>query len=228
ARIVERDGRVDVWRRGGERGREAAEHGRRSMPGKRYVARRRAVESGAFRRPMGGVLVARSTWCVCALALVAVVVLALPSAAGAAVGKGTACIAKHPNYVDNVFEVSYAPGCTGHDEPELDPLSSQPHSATNLTWKAVLPVDGVFPVSATGFGFWFGGTVTDPNPKALFNQGFLEAQFYPDTLVSQCRQNGDSVFTFAKNTYTVCSPVWSIVGNPEPAAYNAMLRQAGG
>jgi len=75
--------------------------------------------------------VARSTWYLCALAaLVAVVVLALPSAAGAAVGKGKACIAKHPNYVEDVFEVSYAPGCTGHDEPELDPLSSSPHSAT--------------------------------------------------------------------------------------------------
>ena len=171
---------------------------------------------------------ARSTWYLCALAaLVAVVVLALPSAAGAAVGKGKACIAKHPNYVEDVFEVNYAPGCTGHDEPELDPLSSRPHSATNLTWKAVLPVDGMFPVSATGFGFWFGGTVTDPNPKALFNQGFLEVQFYPDTHVTKCFANGNFTYTHAKNEYTVCSPVWSIVGNSEPAAFNTMLKVHG-
>ena len=53
-------------------------------------------------------------------------------------------------------------------------------------------------------------------------------QFYPDTLVSKCFQNGNSTFTFARNTYTVCSPVWSVVGNNEPAAFDAMLRQAGG
>jgi hypothetical protein len=170
---------------------------------------------------------ARLRWLVLALAVVAATALGAP-AAGAAVRHGSACVERHVAYVEGRIEVQYRPGCTGHDEPELDPVSSLPHSARDLTWKFVLPTDGKFPVAGTGFGFWFGGTVTDPNPKALFNQGFLEVQFYPDTLVSQCRQNGDSVFTFAKNTYTVCSPVWSIVGNTEPAAFNAMLRQAGG
>jgi hypothetical protein len=175
--------------------------------------------------------VGRRTGLALALATMAVAVLAsLPAAAGAATrhGTGTLCVARHVNYVEGKIDVHYRPGCTGHDEPELDPVSSLPHSARDLTWTFVLPTDGKFPVAGTGFGFWFGGTVTDPNPKALFNQGFLEVQFYPDTLVSKCFQNGNSTFTFAKNTYTVCSPVWSIVGNNEPAAFNAMLRRAGG
>ena len=46
----------------------------------------------------------RSVLVLCAV-VAAGVVLALPAAAGAAVGKGKACIAKHPNYVEDVFEV---------------------------------------------------------------------------------------------------------------------------
>ncbi len=168
----------------------------------------------------------RSAWYLCALAaVVAVVMCALPAAAGASVRSGKLCVARHANYVEGVFEVHYRPGCTGHDEPELDPVSSLPHSAKNMTWKAVLPIDGMFPVSATGFGFWFGGTVTDPH--SAFGQAFLEVQFYPDTHVSKCFPNGDSTYTYEKNAYTVCSPVWSVVGQNEPAAFNAMLRAHG-
>ncbi len=142
-------------------------------------------------------------------------------------GLGSACIAHHPNYVEDVFEPLYVAGCTGHDEPELDPVSSAPGSAKNLTWRFVLPSDGAYPVSATGPAFWFGGTVTDPN--SLFNQAFLEVQFYPDALVRNCTPNGGFVVSYAPNTYTVCSPVWSIhtTGQKpvyhEPAAFNAML-----
>jgi hypothetical protein len=148
-------------------------------------------------------------------------------ASGATGGVGGGCIAHHPNYIEGVFEPSYVAGCTGHDEPELDPVSSAPHSAQNLTWRLVLPSDGTFPVSATGFGFWFGGTVTDL--KSLFGQAFLEVQFYPDALVKNCNPNGSFVASFAANTYTVCSPVWSIHATGqkpnfhEPAAFNAML-----
>jgi hypothetical protein len=45
--------------------------------------------------------------------------------AASATGRGTQnssgsdCLAHHPQYID------YATGCTGHDEPELDPLSSK-------------------------------------------------------------------------------------------------------
>ena len=146
---------------------------------------------------------------------------------GSATGTGTGCIGHHPNYVEDVFEPKYVAGCTGHDEPELDPVSNAPDSARNLTWRFVLPSDGTFPVSATGPTFWFGGTVTDP--KSLFGQAFLEVQFYPDALVHNCTPNGGYVVSYAPNTYTVCSPVWSIHATGqkpifhEPAAFNAML-----
>ena len=81
------------------------------------------------------------------------------------------CIAHHPNS-GTEYPVWYAQGCTGHDEPELDPVSSLAGSAQELTWTAVLPTDGTVPVSSVGPTFWWGGTVTDPNPQSLFGQGF--------------------------------------------------------
>jgi hypothetical protein len=140
---------------------------------------------------------------------------------------GSACIGHHPNYVEDVFEPQYVAGCTGHDEPELDPVSSAPHSAKDLTWRFVLPSDGTSPVDAVGPTFWFGGTVTDP--ASLFGQAFLEVQFYPNALVRNCTPNGGFVVSYAPGTYTVCSPVWSIHATGqkpvfhEPAAFNAML-----
>ena len=141
--------------------------------------------------------------------------------------QGSGCIAHHPSYIEDVFEVGYAAGCSGHDEPELDPVSNAPGSARDLTWTVVLGSDGLFPVAATGPTFWFGGTVTDPN--SLFGQAFYELQFYPDGIVTNCNPNGAFVLKFAPNTYTACSPVWSIhqTGQKgvyhEPAAFNAML-----
>jgi hypothetical protein len=149
------------------------------------------------------------------------------SAGAASGGLGSGCIAHRPAYVDNVFESQYVAGCSGHDEPELDPVSSAPGSGKNLTWTFVLPTDGAFPVSAVGPTFWFGGTVTDP--ASLFGQGFLEVQFYPDSIVRNCTPNGGFVVDYAPNSYTVCSPVWSIHATGqkpvfhEPAAFNAML-----
>ena len=140
---------------------------------------------------------------------------------------GTGCIAHHPNYIEDTFEVHYAAGCSGHDEPELDPVSSAPNSARDLAWRFVLPSAGAFPVSATGPTFWFGGTVNDAN--SLFGQAFLEVQFYPDAIVRNCTPNGGFVVSYSPDTYTVCSPVWSIHATGqkpvfhEPAAFNAML-----
>jgi hypothetical protein len=102
------------------------------------------------------------------LALVASAVLVAGVLAGpttpalSAASTGGGCIAHHPQYIEDVFELQYAAGCSGHDEPELDPISSLPGSARDLTWHIVLPTDGAFPVSAVGPTFWFGGTVTDP------------------------------------------------------------------
>jgi hypothetical protein len=140
---------------------------------------------------------------------------------------GGGCIAHRPAYIEGVFESSYVAGCSGHDEPELDPVSSAPGSAKDLTWTFVLPTDGPVPVSNVGI-FWFGGVV-GPDLSSFGGQDFLEVQFYPDSLVRNCNPNGSFLTSFVPNTYTVCSPVWSIrTTGPapkfhEPAAFNAML-----
>jgi hypothetical protein len=94
---------------------------------------------------------------------VAISAAAFSLTAPSALADGSGCIAHHPRYVEGSFEVKYDSGCTGHDEPELFPVSSAPGSGRDLTWTVVLPTDGSFPVSATGPTFWFGGTVTDPS-----------------------------------------------------------------
>jgi hypothetical protein len=119
----------------------------------------------------------------------------------------------------------YTGACSGHDEPELDPVSSLPGSAQDLTWTAILPKDGTVPVSAVGPTFWWGGAVSDPNPHALFGQAFLELQFYPDSVVKTCSSDGGFNVTQAPNEYTVCSPVWQVStqSGAEDAAFNAEL-----
>jgi hypothetical protein len=67
---------------------------------------------------------------------------------GAQSGAGD-CIAHHPNS-NSEYDIWYTQGCTRHDEPELDPVSSLPGSAQDLTWTAVLPSDGAVPVSSVG------------------------------------------------------------------------------
>jgi len=66
----------------------------------------------------------------------------------------------------------------------------------------VLPADGSIPVSAVGPTFWWGGTVTDPNPHSLFGQGFLELQFYPDAIVNTCSSNGGFNVTYAPDKFS--------------------------
>jgi hypothetical protein len=134
------------------------------------------------------------------------------------------CIAHHPNS-NSDEHIWYTQGCTGHDEPELDPVSSLAGSAQDLTWTAVLPTDGAVPVSSVGQTFWFGGTVTDPNPQALFGQAFLEVQFYPDAMLNGCTPAGGFNVTHASNKFTVCTPVWQVGSKSyaETAAFNAEL-----
>lgn len=149
------------------------------------------------------------------------------SSARAASGQSL-CIAHHPQ--DYVW---YTHSCTGHDEPELDPLSNAPGSAQNLTWTIVLPKDEagtaagqVGQVDAVGPTFWIGGTVTDPH--SLDNQAFLELQFYPNSITTNCTAGGGYDVTYSANTYTACSPVWEVskTGFSESAAFNAMLLDA--
>ncbi|HEX6123211.1 MAG TPA: hypothetical protein VFY89_08620 [Ktedonobacterales bacterium] len=128
------------------------------------------------------------------------------------------CIGHHPQEF-----VWYTSSCTGHDEPEIDPLSNRAGSARDLTWTIVLPANGAVAVDAVGPTFWIGGTVSDPN--SLNGQAFLEVQFYPNSLVKGCTSNGGYNVTFAANTYGVCSPVWKVDPKnfAETAAFNAML-----
>jgi hypothetical protein len=149
--------------------------------------------------------------------------LAAGQPAGAA-QTGSGCLGRIPN-TSWGYQISYTAGCTGHDEPELDPVSSLRGSAQDLTWTAVLPKDGTVPVSAVGQTFWWGGTVTDPNPQSLFGQAFLELQFYPDSIVKNCSTDGGFHVTSAPNKFSVCSPVWQVTttGDKENAAFNAEL-----
>jgi hypothetical protein len=143
------------------------------------------------------------------------------SQAGAAGQSGGACIGRHPN----ATAAWYTGACSGHDEPELDPLSSLTGSAQDLTWTAVLPADGSVPVSAVGPTFWWGGAVSDPNPHALFGQAFLELQFYPDAIVSSCSADGGFKVRYAPDEFSVCAPVWQVStqSGAEDAAFNAEL-----
>jgi len=141
------------------------------------------------------------------------------------------CLAHHPQYIPGQFEVTYAPGCTGHDEPELIPISSAPGSARDLTWTVVLPTNGRSSVSDVGPTFWFGGTVTDP--KSLFGQAFVELQFYPDSTVTKCFSNGAFAVNFTPNVFSACSPIFKLTPDHvsakhfnEPTAFNAMLEDA--
>jgi hypothetical protein len=152
------------------------------------------------------------------------------AAAASASGKSGAgdCVARHFASTPE-DQLWYTAGCTGHDEPELDPVSSLNGSAQDLTWTVVLPSDGAVPVSSVGPTFWWGGAVTDPNPHALFGQAFLEVQFYPDSIVSSCSSSGGFNVSLAPNKFTVCSPVWQVSSQnyAETAAFNAVLYRAG-
>ncbi|HXY71800.1 MAG TPA: hypothetical protein VEM41_04605, partial [Actinomycetota bacterium] len=82
----------------------------------------------------------------CALALAggsAAMMSLTASSAGAATRSTssiTFCDGHAFKYTEKV-EIHYEKGCTGHDEPELDPVSDIPGSAKNLTWQIQLPGD---------------------------------------------------------------------------------------
>jgi hypothetical protein len=78
-------------------------------------------------------------------------------------------------------------------------------------------------VDSVGPTFWIGGTVSDPH--SLYGQAFLELQFYPNSVVTNCTSGGGYDVSYSANTYSVCSPVWEVskTGSSESAAFNAML-----
>src|SRR2546421_3297629 len=156
---------------------------------------------------MGGMHLRRSTLTLGAMAATALATLAATSAPVGATGNSTTaqslCIAHHSQEF-----VWYTSSCTGHDEPEIDPLSNRAGSAQDLTWTVVLPTNGSVQVDSVGPTFWIGGTVTDPH--SLFNQAFLELQFYPNSITTGCTSGGGYNVTYSANAYTACSPVWEV------------------
>jgi len=185
---------------------------------------------------MGGMHLRRSTLTFGAIAATVLAALATAQAPVGATGNSTTgqslCIGHHPQEY-----VWYTSSCTGHDEPEIDPLSNKAGSAQDLTWTVVLPTDSTtIPMSQTGPGqvdavgptFWIGGTVTDPN--SLFGQAFLELQFYPNSITTGCTAGGGFNLTYSRDAYTACSPVWEVSqhGHSESAAFNAMLTDSAG
>jgi hypothetical protein len=181
---------------------------------------------------------------VAAVSAVVLVLTASAGAAGASTSSGTAtsgsadastatdCFAHVVGGLSEDWYQYYTANCTGHDEPELDPVSSAPGSAQNITWRAALPAGGTFPVSSVGPTFWFGGTVKDSNPQKIGGEGFLELQIYPDSLVKRCAPNGNFQLKHQIGVYTACSPVWTIAQRKgqliEPAAFNGMLMDSAG
>ena len=151
------------------------------------------------------------------IAALSVALLAGGAGASSTTSQST-CVAHHSQEY-----VWYTQSCTGHDEPELDPLSTKTGSARDLTWTIVLPTNGAVQVDSVGPTFWIGGTVTDPD--SLFGQAFLELQFYPNSLTTGCTAGGGFNVTYAPGVYTACSPVWQVSkhGSAESAAFNAML-----
>src|SRR4029077_8314144 len=162
--------------------------------------------------------------CACAVAAPLAGAAATPRAQAAAGGQSL-CIGHHPQEY-----IWYTGSCTGHDEAEIDALSNAAGSAQDLTWKLVLPTNEAGTAEAqqgqvvsVGPSFWIGGTVTDPNSR--FGQAFLELQFYPNSITTNCAAGGGYNVVYSANTYTACSPVWEVSkkGNSESAAFNAML-----
>jgi hypothetical protein len=124
----------------------------------------------------------------------------------------------------------YAPGCYGHDEPQIDPISSAANTAQSITWTVVLPADsttaGGRQVVDLGPTFWFGALAHDAS--SLNAEAFIELQFYPDSTLTSpyCGSDGSFFVTHTPNKYTACSPAWAV--NPssfaEYAAFNARLK----
>jgi hypothetical protein len=135
--------------------------------------------------------------------------LALLNSASAQAQSG--CYAHRPKYIEGVFEVKYDSNCTGHDEPELDPVSSAPGSARELTWTFILPSDGASPVSATGPTF---GRRRGHGPEEHLRAVLCGVAVLPgrDRAVARKMVIRREVRT---NVYSVCSPVWRLTSRPE-------------
>ena len=137
-------------------------------------------------------------------------------------------------------KVDYARGCYGEDEPQINPISGVPGSASNITWTFVLGTDAPGATAATGVKFidlgpTFSVDAAVNDTKSLDDAALAELQFYPDTVLKSgllkgtsagCLPTGDYNATEKLNSWTACMPVWAVGPAPsyqEYAAFNAML-----
>lgn len=123
--------------------------------------------------------------------------------------------------------ISYTPGCYGHDEPTISYMSSAANSGTDASWWQVLPANGASLEQGDLYAtFWYGGTVADS--ASLNGVAFLEWQFYPLAPAStgagsgtnDCQAGGNFNGAYPNNNqWFSCVIVWEVVGGNEQAAY---------
>ncbi len=116
----------------------------------------------------------------------------------------TACLAHHPQYISGVLETNYTQNCTGHDEPELFrfPALQVPRVISHGPSCFPPTAAPAFQMSVLILVWRHGYRSQEP-----LQQAFVELQFYPDSLVSKCFNDGSFSVNFAPNTFTACSPV---------------------
>ena len=130
---------------------------------------------------------------------------------------------------------NYTAGCSGHDEPELNPVLSASSFAQNIIWRVALLADAAFPgIAASGRRSGSAAPSTTRTRQKLGGEGFLELQFYPGlvhqavhcpTGASTLKQGAERSTQRARPSGRSRSRDSSIT---EPAAFNGMLTDAGG
>jgi hypothetical protein len=131
----------------------------------------------------------------------------------------------------DVFEPSYLAGCSGHDEPELNPPRRCPARARTSPGRSSCPTTDRTSawMRSARLLVWRAGrrslqSVRTGVPGAAVLSQRRCLQLQPQRCLRAQPVSGD---------YTVCSPVWSIHATGqkpnyhEPAAFNALLTRSG-
>ncbi len=145
------------------------------------------------------------------------------TAHGVAGAAAAACLA----HVAVPTRVYYAGDCTGHDEPELDPVSSARHSALDVTWHVALPADG------TSNGDERRPNVLVRRHRRRFepgassaSEGFLELRSTPTRASRPARRGRLLRAPRGRHVHRVLARVVARAArgrHREPAAFNGML-----
>ena len=110
---------------------------------------------------------------------------------------GGSCLAHHPQYIDNVIEVQYSTGLHRPRRARARPAFERCRARRrDLTWTVVLPSERLVrrsmrPARPSG------SAGRSPIRTSLFGQAFVELQFYPNTIVTNCNPNGSFIPKFS-------------------------------